>query len=603
MSIETLFAVISLEGITITLKSSVFIVNFSLLHQQVTESSTALLSMMEQIKTCESSEVRIGHTLNETERQHVADRAWTVLQCLQQLGISCSVDEVPKIAVIGSGGGLRAMVGLLGSLSQLKEVGLLDSITYLSGVSGSTWCMASLYKESDWSTNLENVKESIMNRLIGGQVSLKERGKKLLKYYSEKNPNGNFSLTDVWAAMIVSGMVKEIDEHKLSDQRSKYTTTDPYPIYTVIDKKSKHDGLHADCWFEITPDESGYSLTGAFVDSSCWGSQFENGQKIKDQAEIDMLFLQGLCGSALADRQEIIKNIYGLLHNLSKEEGHTCQTQQEKTECEVIETLLEMNITFYSGGDCSQYCKSLESLLKGKEHNISSTLRLMTTRKFSKTQFQEKCTEVTLKICTGFFEWFKWVDRLWLAIVRSIQMVTHWIWGTTYNYVYKMEVPSIHPSILSSEKRAFVDAGLLNNSPYFSVLRQERDIDLIISLDFSEGDPFQTVVDTAKTCTELHIPFPHCVVPTGENTEPNDFYVFAGSTDTPTVIHIPLFNCINCPGEVEKWHKIYTTFQMEYTESMISDLLNKAGSNISNNKENLLREIKYIMEKKKAKLG
>uniref|UniRef100_A0A8B9KGA4 PLA2c domain-containing protein n=1 Tax=Astyanax mexicanus TaxID=7994 RepID=A0A8B9KGA4_ASTMX len=316
-----------------------------------------------------SSEVRIGHTLNETERQHVADRAWTVLQCLQQLGISCSV-------------------------------------------------------------------------------------------------------------------------------RSKYTTTDPYPIYTVIDKKSKHDGLHADCWFEITPDESGYSLTGAFVDSSCWGSQFENGQKIKDQARL---------GYALN--------------------------------------------TFY--------------------------------------------VNVILFFFLG----------LWLAIVRSIQMVTHWIWGTTYNYVYKMEVPSIHPSILSSEKRAFVDAGLLNNSPYFSVLRQERDIDLIISLDFSEGDPFQTVVDTAKTCTELHIPFPHCVVPTGENTEPNDFYVFAGSTDTPTVIHIPLFNCINCPGEVEKWHKIYTTFQMEYTESMISDLLNKAGSNISNNKENLLREIKYIMEKKKAKLG
>uniref|UniRef100_A0A8B9KFP3 PLA2c domain-containing protein n=1 Tax=Astyanax mexicanus TaxID=7994 RepID=A0A8B9KFP3_ASTMX len=344
-----------------------------------------------------SSEVRIGHTLNETERQHVADRAWTVLQCLQQLGISCSVTNF------------------------------------------------------DWSIKLTS--------------------------FFPKRCDVRFSYN----------FCDYIDEHKLSDQRSKYTTTDPYPIYTVIDKKSKHDGLHADCWFEITPDESGYSLTGAFVDSSCWGSQFENGQKIKDQAEIDMLFLQ----------------------------GNTPQM-------------------YYS---------------------------------------------------------------------ISIQMVTHWIWGTTYNYVYKMEVPSIHPSILSSEKRAFVDAGLLNNSPYFSVLRQERDIDLIISLDFSEGDPFQTVVDTAKTCTELHIPFPHCVVPTGENTEPNDFYVFAGSTDTPTVIHIPLFNCINCPGEVEKWHKIYTTFQMEYTESMISDLLNKAGSNISNNKENLLREIKYIMEKKKAKLG
>ncbi len=47
--------------------------------------------------------------------------------------------EVPNIALLGSGGGQRAMVGLLGSLVQLDKAGLLDCILYLSGVSGSTW--------------------------------------------------------------------------------------------------------------------------------------------------------------------------------------------------------------------------------------------------------------------------------------------------------------------------------------------------------------------------------------------------------------------------------------------------------------------------------
>lgn len=43
------------------------------------------------------------------------------------------------VAVLGSGGGTRAMSSLYGSLAGLQELGLLDTVTYLSGVSGSTW--------------------------------------------------------------------------------------------------------------------------------------------------------------------------------------------------------------------------------------------------------------------------------------------------------------------------------------------------------------------------------------------------------------------------------------------------------------------------------
>uniref|UniRef100_A0A3B4BQA4 Phospholipase A2, group IVC (cytosolic, calcium-independent) n=1 Tax=Pygocentrus nattereri TaxID=42514 RepID=A0A3B4BQA4_PYGNA len=425
-----------------------------------------------------SSEVRIGHSLSEAERQHLARRRETILQCLEQNGISCS--EVPNIAVLGSGGGLRAMVGLLGSLCQLKEEGLLDCIMYLCGVSGSTWCMASLYKEPDWSTKLDLVKNDIVQRLADGSVSLKEMGQKLAKYYSEKD---HFSLTDVWSALIVSNMVNEIDEHKLTEQRGKYTK-DPYPIYTVIDKQCKYDRLNADPWFEITPDESGYSLSGAFVDSSFLGSEFENGKNIKKQPEIDMLYLQG---NSHQDENKMIKH--------------------------------------------------------------------------------------------------------WIAILRSIEKLVRWTWGTNNNYLYKMKVESADSSVSQSKTREYEDSGLLLNSPYFSVLRKEQDIDLIISLDFSEGDPFKTVVQTAEKCKDLQIPFPEVVLP-AKNTEPQDFYVFKGSSDAPTVIHIPLFNAVNCKGKyMSKWVKTYSTFQMNYSREMITNLLEKAGLNIKNNKEKLLKEI------------
>ena len=50
-----------------------------------------------------------------------------------------NLDETPTVAVMGSGGGIRAMVGYLGCLKALEDMGVLDSTTYLSGLSGSTW--------------------------------------------------------------------------------------------------------------------------------------------------------------------------------------------------------------------------------------------------------------------------------------------------------------------------------------------------------------------------------------------------------------------------------------------------------------------------------
>ncbi|KAK7163891.1 hypothetical protein R3I94_002564 [Phoxinus phoxinus] len=111
-------------------------------------------------KPQESGSVRIGHSLNKKEEEFVDNRRKDVLQSLKKIKIYCSENEVPNIALLGSGGGERAMVGLLGSLDQLQKAGLLDCVLYLSGVSGSTWCMASLYQESDWSTKLETKKRS-----------------------------------------------------------------------------------------------------------------------------------------------------------------------------------------------------------------------------------------------------------------------------------------------------------------------------------------------------------------------------------------------------------------------------------------------------------
>ncbi|XP_026111344.1 cytosolic phospholipase A2 gamma-like [Carassius auratus] len=480
-------------------------------------------------KPKESGEVRIGHSLNKKEEEFVARRRNTVLQCLQKFVIRCSQDAVPNIALLGSGGGQRAMVGLLGSLVQLDKAGLLDCILYLSGVSGSTWCMASLYKEPDWSTKLETVKDQIIRRISTPGVKLTDALAKLKKYYYGKDI---FSLTDVWAVMLVTLYVKEIDECKLSEQWSQQSK-DPFPIYTVIDKQCKQRE-EGDPWFEISPHEAGYSLTGAFVETSSFGSQFAN--KMKKQDEMDMLYLQALCSSVFADEEEIWKWI---------KDPHSPPIDQ----CyQVLLNLVDMNLTVLKGTDPSALDQSIRTTL----------------------------TDLLISVC---------------------RCIAQWIWGRHYNFLHSMTDEAVPAALLEGETRDYEDAGLLLNSPYFSVLRKERDIDLIISLDFSEADSFTTVTQTAEMCKKLKIPFPEVNITNEDVKKPKAFYVFKGK-DAPTVIHIPLFNVVNCGDKIDVWRKKYGTSQVPYSAEMIAELLQVSGKNFSINRSKLLEQIRAVAEAK-----
>ncbi|RXN34255.1 cytosolic phospholipase A2 gamma-like protein [Labeo rohita] len=472
-------------------------------------------------------EVRIKHSLNKKEEEFVARRRNTVLQCLQKFNIHCSQDKVPNIALLGSGGGQRAMVGLLGSLVELDKAGLLDCILYLSGVSGSTWCMTSLYKEPDWSTKLETVKDKIIERLSGEGVNWKDILAKLKKYYYGKD---FFSLTDVWAVAFVTSFVKEINEHTLSDTW-KEDSKDPFPIYAVIDKHFKHSE-EGDPWFEINPYEAGYSLTGAFVDASNFGSQFHEGSKKKDQDEFDMLYLQAVCGSALADEAEIWKWIKDECCQIFMNLVDMNIAVLEGTDHSALDHSIKTNLNDISGGEGQPLCEVL-SLGPGADPNADKQYR----------------REYTMGACNYFCDKLK-LHSWPFDLLKSIYgCMSKWIWGRNYNFLHKMSDEAVPTALLQNETREYIDAGLLNNSPYFSVLREKRGVDLIISLDFSEGDPFMTVKEAAKTCKKLNIPFPEVNIPSEDLEKPKDFYVFKGQ-NAPTVIHIPLFNVVNCGGKL-----------------------------------------------------
>ncbi|CAL8361442.1 unnamed protein product [Gadus morhua 'NCC'] len=675
------------------------------------------------------AQVRIQDLLSDGEINYLSGRKLCVQKCLVKNNIPCTLSKVPNIAILGSGGGERAMVGLLGSLSQMGEQGLLDAALYMSGVSGSTWCMASLYEKANWSSDMEYIKV-VAERLGHGSVSLKDRVLHLIGYY---RANANFSLTDVWSALVVPAIVKKIDKSTLSNYQTCHDK-DPYPIYTVINQDCKYEHLQRETFFELTPHEAGYTLAGAFVETAYFGSIFNKGVLTKPKPEMDMTYLQGLCGSALADKEVILKILKEWL-----EGGENMKALKDHKGVQLLSTVVDLQLCQYTGCDPAPLLQTTNELLLGKMGLDGSMLQLnfdgknsadqnkqiqTVTSAASKFFFEwnkdlvdlevreeldvfvktlDKVTEkspdklvgggskvgellkkfidrvekeavalqshagprlilqvlelyygihreedwthlvvelntllkgkktvsgsdlminedewleadlnsrkklahgLSLEICKSFWSWFPDLkNAIWDYIVKKIMqflewLLKYWIWGTNYNYLHRMNAPHIDKRLLQSETTHFEDAGLLVNSPYMSALRHEREIDLIISFDFSAGNPMETLTETAEECKDLDISFPKIQYTKSDVSSPKGFYVFKGLKKAPTVIHIPLFNVDNCGSKLEDYRKKYGTFQGAYSPEMIEDLIKKAGENVLNNKETLLGVIKDIIEQK-----
>lgn len=98
--------------------------------------------------------VRRSYSLHQDERRFIRARRHRIscqgnkhLHSLLGLAEDEVVDpqDVPLIALGGSGGGYRAMYGFAAFISVAKKMGLWDCLTWTAGVSGSCWTLAGYY--------------------------------------------------------------------------------------------------------------------------------------------------------------------------------------------------------------------------------------------------------------------------------------------------------------------------------------------------------------------------------------------------------------------------------------------------------------------------
>ena len=86
--------------------------------------------------------MRYSLTLCNDEKEYRVKRRLQVHSNLKDLlkeDAPVNLQDTPTIAIMGSGGGYRALVGLSGAMKGLEEIGVFDCATYAVGLSGSTW--------------------------------------------------------------------------------------------------------------------------------------------------------------------------------------------------------------------------------------------------------------------------------------------------------------------------------------------------------------------------------------------------------------------------------------------------------------------------------
>lgn len=288
-----------------------------------------------------SADVRVSSDLCNEEKEYLARRRRVARVALARyLDLNendIHLEDVPTIAMCGSGGGLRALVAGTGSMLATEEDGLLDCVTYTSGVSGTCWLQA-LYLSSFSNANAKGLLDHLKSR-AGTHIAYPPTAfqaltslptsKYLLSGLVEKlkgDEHADIGLVDLYGLLLGARyLVPKGDlgvnerDFKLSNQRHymKYGQV-PMPIYTTVrheipglkggdgaseaeKEKAKKEAWFQ--WYEVTPYEFFCEEFGAGIPTWALGRKFNNGKDVAPESgfhlpELRMPLLMGIFGSA-----------------------------------------------------------------------------------------------------------------------------------------------------------------------------------------------------------------------------------------------------------------------------------------------------------------
>ncbi|XP_012584379.1 PREDICTED: cytosolic phospholipase A2 [Condylura cristata] len=263
------------------------------------------------LEVCSCPDLRFSMALCDQEKIFRQQRKENIKENMKKLlgpknsaGL-CSTRDVPVVAILGSGGGFRAMVGFSGVMKALYESGILDCATYIAGLSGSTWYMSTLYSHPDFpEKGPDEINEELMKNVSYNPLLLltPQKIKRYVESLWKKKSSGQpVTFTDIFGMLIGETLIHNRMNTTLSSLKEKVNAAQcPLPLFTCLHVKPDVSELMFADWVEFSPYEIGMAKYGTFMAPDLFGSKFFMGTVVKKYEENPLHFLMGVWGSAFS---------------------------------------------------------------------------------------------------------------------------------------------------------------------------------------------------------------------------------------------------------------------------------------------------------------
>ncbi|XP_062974521.1 cytosolic phospholipase A2 epsilon-like [Elgaria multicarinata webbii] len=532
-------------------------------------------------------DVRLAYDLCAEEQSFLSKRRKYVGAAVKkavQLQEELQDDEVPVVAVMTTGGGTRSFTAMYGSLLGLQKLNLLDCITYITGLSGTTWTMAKLYEDADWSQKyLEESINKARKQVAKSKFNCFSMDK--LKYYYNElkqrtNEGHKTSFIDLWGLVIESMLQDEKDLHTLSDQRMAVSEgQNPLPIYMAVNLKDNYSAQDFREWLEFTPYEVGSLKHGASIHSEDFGSEFFMGRLMKKLPETRISFMEGMWSSIFSMD---LMYVWNLANN--SEDFWSRWTRDRVND--IDDSILPSKPL------------SLETRLVASQDQLSYALRDVLTGR------------PTIAEYPNFLKGFQFHD----AYLENARFSP---WKDTVLDSQPNELMKI-----AAEALSLVDTGFFINTSYPPLLKPERKVDVILHLNFSGGLQTLNLDQFSTYASQQGIPFPKIELSAEDRENLKECYMFEDKDNvaSPVVLFFPLtndtFRKYESPGversptnmeegniDVSSSHSPFSTRQVSFSEENFDRLVKLAEYNILNNENKIVEALHLAVERRKQQMS
>ncbi|XP_030415411.1 cytosolic phospholipase A2 beta-like [Gopherus evgoodei] len=436
--------------------------------------------------------------------------------------------------------------------------------------------MTNLYKNTDWSQKtlegpISLAKKQVMKCKMNviSMEHLKYYHKEMIKRAKEGHIS---SFTELWSLVQEAFLHDEPEESKLSDQRKAVDQgQNPLPLYAILNVKVEQiSTFKFREWVEFSPYEVGFQKYGAFIRSENFDSEFFMGRLVKKLPESRICFLEGIWTNVFT--RNLLDSLYWS-SNSDEFWDHWAKDMvdiaRENNASDDSSIVIKSSCST-SGNLCEIFNDILTTrLLLEESHNFLRGLE------FYKDYLQQR----------GFIDW-------------------------------KDTVLDVSPNKLTPQEKhlCLIDVGYFINTSCPPLLKPERNVDVIISLDYSMGNMFQQLEMTYRYCKTQGIPFPKIELSEEDKKNPKECYVFSEAENprAPTVLHFPLVNNTfkdykepgvkRSPLEMKDGdinltnnNSPYYFTKLVYSAEDFDKLVNLSSYNILNNKDLILQAIQRAM--------